>query len=197
MSVPAELERGRPLHRLHCVVQHCGVPRLTTWMQSHAEPEAPTASSTVVRMLQKAERAVLICVAVVLLAAAIAVLAEAVYLMVYIGSHGVGETVVDALGELLLSVILLELAGTILTYLVRGNNDVRPFLIIGIVACIRQIVVVGAELALGTLSSHDEFIHAQVELAVSAGIALLLSASLALVSKRKAPNPEVTETYSD
>jgi uncharacterized membrane protein (DUF373 family) len=97
--------------------------------------------------------------------------------VVYEFLHGLGHTpfvghVLTLLSGLLLVFIFTELIGTLRVVIATRQVKVEPFLVVGIVAAIRRVIVVGAEAetALGTPRFRD----VMLEIGVLAGTVLLL-----------------------
>jgi uncharacterized membrane protein (DUF373 family) len=77
-------------------------------------------------------------------------------------------------------VIVLEIFRTIVAHLEGGGFQLRPFLIIGVISAVRHVLLVGAQ----TLNNQTtEFNHAQIELGVNAGVALVLVIALVLLQR--------------
>jgi uncharacterized membrane protein (DUF373 family) len=115
-------------------------------------------------------------VALVLIGVAIATLYDTVYTIA--NSHeAFAPTVTAAVNQVLFVVIVLEIFRTILAHLEGGGFQLRPFLIIGIISAVRHILLVGAQ----SITTHTEFNHAQIELGVNAGVALVLVVALVLL----------------
>ncbi|MHB8294819.1 MAG: hypothetical protein ACYDH5_09405 [Acidimicrobiales bacterium] len=87
---------------------------------------------------------------------------------------------IAAINQVLFVIIVMELLSTVVSHVIRGGFQLRPFLIIGIISSVRRILLVGAQLSLnkavGVTAFHDDL----VELAVEASVVLVLTLSLAL-----------------
>lgn len=74
-------------------------------------------------------------------------------------TNHVPKAILVLLNDLLLVVILLELFRTIVNFLKTGEISLEPFLHVGIIAAVRKILTVGAEMALArpsiTLASRS------------------------------------------
>jgi uncharacterized membrane protein (DUF373 family) len=125
----------------------------------------------------------------VLLVGAIAVLASTGYHLVSDLSHGVADAVGEALDGLLLVFILLELLAATRAIMAEHSLVAEPFLIVGIIASIKEIVVLAliAQDELG--KSGDAFENAMVEIGALGVIILMLSIAMYLV-RRKEREPE-------
>jgi uncharacterized membrane protein (DUF373 family) len=88
--------------------------------------------------------------------------------------------VTNAVNGLLFVVIVLEIFRTLVAHLEGGGFQLRPFLIIGIISAVRHVLLVGAQ---SLSNTNTAFNHAQIELAVNAGVALVLVIALVLLQR--------------
>ncbi len=102
----------------------------------------------------------------------------------------VGSYVLAFVSDLLLVLIIMEVLGTIRSYLERGDTSVKPFIFIGMISATRGILSIGARLALAssTMPDHtpqaaDDFRNNMIELGINAGIIILLGATLRIMGK--------------
>lgn len=143
------------------------------------EPQRAATPPWVVRSLTIIEDVVYLGVAIVLIGVAAAALYNTVdALATSRGSFG--DTVTAGINGVLFVVIVLEIFRTVVAHLEGGGFQLRPFVIIGIISAIRRILLVGAQ-SISTRSS--EFNHAQIELGVNAGVALVLVVALVLIHR--------------
>jgi uncharacterized membrane protein (DUF373 family) len=79
----------------------------------------------------------------------------------------------------------MEVLGTITHYLKSQATSLRPFLFIGIISATRSILSVGAKLSIvGSRNQpSDDFLHAMIELGVSAAVVLALGITLKLLGR--------------
>lgn len=150
-------------------------------------PDAPAASpgpgdrepgwleAVVAGWLGRGEQVLLAVIGVLLLAGAAAVLGAVVHEFTLIHSRGAAAAVTEILGQVLLSLIMLELLATVLATLRSGTVPLRTVLLVGVVTSVRQIVVVGARLALAQDTPSGPFYRNEVEVAISAGVAVVLT----------------------
>ncbi|HEX5439679.1 MAG TPA: phosphate-starvation-inducible PsiE family protein [Ktedonobacterales bacterium] len=103
-------------------------------------------------------------------------------------SYSIAQAVLDFVSDLLLVLIIMELLGTIRSYVEKGDTSVEPFLIIGIISATRGILSVGARLYItgGTLSA-DDFRNAMIELAVNALVIIALGITMRILDGLIAP----------
>jgi uncharacterized membrane protein (DUF373 family) len=91
------------------------------------------------------------------------------------------QSVVAAIDGILVVIILLDIAHTVFGHLRASVFPVRPFLIIGILAGVRDILSSSAHLALsGTLSSSD-FRDTMISLGVGVGVVVILLLGLLIL----------------
>lgn len=125
------------------------------------------------------EDIVYLAVALSLIGIAVAALYNTISDMV--DSHGpFAQTVTNAVSGVLFVVIVLEIFRTLVAHLEGGGFQLLPFLVIGVISAVRQILLVGA---LSVTRGTTEFNHAQIELGVNAGVALILVVALVLVHR--------------
>jgi uncharacterized membrane protein (DUF373 family) len=103
----------------------------------------------------------------------------------------IAAAIIDFVSDLLLVLIIMEVLGTITHYLKSQATSLRPFLFIGIISATRSILSVGAKLSVagGSTVGSDEFLHAMVELGVSAAVVLALGITLKLLGKEIDDSP--------
>jgi uncharacterized membrane protein (DUF373 family) len=145
------------------------------------------------RLLELAEEAIYIAVGVVLVASAVSLLVAAGYSLVdgLAGDEGTQSAVEHALDALLLAFIFVELLGAVRTTLVERALVAEPFLLVGIIASIKEIVVLGA------FESDDRPVEDVVlETGTLAGVILALALAAYLV-RRKEREPSESDTGTD
>lgn len=153
-------------------------------------PDRPEQTAQPVeRWLLLAEDLVYAVVGLVLVAAAVIALGTVIVQMVLDLAGGPGKAVLEALDGLLLVFILLELLGGLRATITERQLVAEPFLIVGIIASIKEIVVV----ALGAKQSRGKggsaFDDAMMEIAVLGGVVVLLAIACYLV-RRKEREPQ-------
>jgi uncharacterized membrane protein (DUF373 family) len=102
------------------------------------------------------------------------------------------QSVVSAIDGILVVIILLDIAHTVFGHLRASVFPVRPFLIIGILAGVRDILSSSAHLALsGTLSAVD-FRDTMISLGVGVGVVVILLLGLLVLRFSALPGDENT-----
>jgi uncharacterized membrane protein (DUF373 family) len=99
---------------------------------------------------------------------------------------GVGaQDVIALVSDLLLTLIIMEVLGTVVHHLQERETTLRPFLFIGIISATRGILAVGARLSVSSTGSlsREEFIRDMVELAVNALVIIALGITMKLIGK--------------
>ena len=152
---------------------------------SRDEPREPLAGP-VDKALRLGENLAYAVAGIVLWAAAIAVLISVGYHLAADLADGVKPTVIEALDGLLLVFILLELLAAIRVTIIERSLVAEPFLIAGIIASIKEILVVSIEAKDRTGSAFDD---SMVEIGVLGGLVLALAVATFLV-RRKEREPE-------
>ena len=157
-------------------------------MAEEREPIADPAD----RVLRIAENAVYSFVGVLLAAGAVIVLAAVAWHLVGDVRKGVDKGVTEALDGLLLVFILLELLAGVRATMKEKKLVAEPFLVVGIIASIKEIVVLTLESKEIYDSDNEAFRNAMTEIGVLAGVILLLALAGFLV-RRKEREPEEEE----
>ena len=98
-------------------------------------------------------------------------------------TEGVSETVEHGLDSLLLVFILVELLGATRATMVSRTLVVEPFLLVGIIAAIKEIVVIGAGVEPG--GDPTEFAQSMVVIGLLAAVLLVLSIAMLLVRRKE------------
>lgn len=98
--------------------------------------------------------------------------------------------VLELLSGLLLVFIFTELVSTIRVVIARRKVVVEPFLIVGMVAAIRRLIVISAEAE--NLLGTNQFRDLMLEIGLLAGTVLLLGATVFALRIRRGGNDEST-----
>jgi uncharacterized membrane protein (DUF373 family) len=128
-------------------------------------------------------------IAVLLAVGAAVLLVSATVRMGDLGSdRAAGEVVLSVLDTLLLVFIVVELLFAVRVILGKREVVAEPFLIVGIIASIKEIIVLSVEAA-GLLGQDEKFRHAMIEVAVL-GVLVLLLAVAAILLRAKEQQPQ-------
>lgn len=106
----------------------------------------------------------------------------------------VPRAVLVLLNDLLLVVILLELFHTIVNFLKTREISLEPFLHVGIIAAVRKILTVGAEMVLVETIDHERFNQYLFDIGVHGLVVLALVTGLYLYRATRRQIPPVAAT---
>jgi uncharacterized membrane protein (DUF373 family) len=100
---------------------------------------------------------------------------------------GFPEDITPALDGILVVIILLDIVHTVFRHLRDAAFPIRPFLVIGILAGVRDILSASAHLTIGgNLSTHN-FNETLVELGVGVGVVVALLVGLMILGRSGHP----------
>ncbi|CAN5534581.1 phosphate-starvation-inducible PsiE family protein [soil metagenome] len=142
-------------------------------------------------VMRDAEDVLYIGVSVVLAAAGVILFGNGLYAFATsLGEGKLSSTVLDLLDAMLLVFIVTELIHTISSVIRERVLLTEPFLIVGIVAAIRRLVLISAEVK--DLLGKPEFPDAMLEIGVLTAAIVLLSLSIFLLrhTTRSEPRPD-------
>lgn len=129
------------------------------------------------RVVSIAEDAIYWSIAILLFAGSVVLIAAQVNLMLQLRSAPAAQIMLELLDGLLLVFILVELLYAVRTSLRSRELVAEPFLIVGILACIKEIVVVSVDAA-KLLDKGPEFARAIVQVGVLGALVLVLAAAI-------------------
>ncbi len=146
---------------------------------------APSMSPIVTRLLRMAENVIYCLVSLVLFAAALMLLAQAGYDLATTLGEDVPDAIRDTLDTLLLVFILVELLSATRETMTQRKIVAEPFLLVGIIASIKEVVVFGiaAKDALG--KDEEAFDSAMLGIGTVTALLLVLSIAILLVRRRE------------
>ena len=113
-----------------------------------------------------------------------------------LASTAPARDIIDFVSDLLLTLIIMEVLGTVVHFLRTRETSLKPFLFIGIVSATRGILAVGARLSVtetGTLTIED-FRTAMIELGVNAAFIIALGVTMRLIGSYLNDIPDPVET---
>jgi uncharacterized membrane protein (DUF373 family) len=145
------------------------------------------------RVLGWVEDAIYWGIAVVLVLGSVALLVAQFNKLLHLKDTPTSTLTVEILDGLLLIFIFVELLYAVRVSLRSHEIVVEPFLIVGILAAIKEIVVLSVEAAT-LLSKGPEFSRAAVEIGLLGGVVLVLSASAYIMRERRKDGGVQAET---
>ncbi|HUN54901.1 MAG TPA: phosphate-starvation-inducible PsiE family protein [Smithella sp.] len=132
-------------------------------------------------LLKQTERVILVLVAIVMSALALFLLITSVYSFCTISTSGhIQENAIEFLNSILLVIMISEIVHT--TILDR-ELDAEPFLIVGIIAAIRRILVVTAKSSELEVASPEAFRNMLFELGLLAVTILLIAVAFYILRR--------------
>jgi uncharacterized membrane protein (DUF373 family) len=171
-----------------------GAPARKGLRRPSARRRTPPESWTA--FLESTETIVYAIVGVGFLVAAALSLAYSIFAFVYETVHASGpfpgalltggagaQNIIALVSDLLLTLIIMEVMGTVLSYLRHRAATLKPFLFIGIVSATRGILAVGARLAINSGGAIPEQAFRQdiIELGVNAAVIIALGVAMKLI----------------
>ncbi|GAC1485939.1 MAG: hypothetical protein NVS1B1_00700 [Candidatus Limnocylindrales bacterium] len=135
--------------------------------------------------IEAADRALYVGTAVLFLVAALAMIAYALITFIQHIGEDFPLTLVTFINDLLLVLIILEVLGTVRSYLDTGTTSLKPFLYIGIISATRRILAIGAQTTLGAAPSEGGFQHLMIDLGVNGLVVLVLAVALFLFGRHQ------------
>jgi uncharacterized membrane protein (DUF373 family) len=143
------------------------------------------------RALERAEQTVYLGVGILLVASALIVLGNAVYKLATDIDEGVREAIQAMLDALLVTFILVELLSAVRATLSQRELVAEPFVLVGIIATIKELVVLAA---FGAEELEPEDLA--LELGTLAGVLLALAVAAWLLRRKEREPEEVGEGAS-
>jgi len=96
--------------------------------------------------------------------------------------------VVELIERLLLILLVVEILYTVQVSFREHTLAPEPFLLIGLIAAVRRVLVITAELAERKLGSEDVFRHLMIELGVLTVLIVSLVASVTMLRRKAVPS---------
>lgn len=129
------------------------------------------------------ERIAYLAIALALSVPIVMLVVSAAISMLEVSEAGVLDTALAVLDRVLLAFIFVELIDTVrVTVRERGIFIAEPFLLVGLIAVVRRILLVTAELE---RASAEEFQNMLIELGVMTGLVIVLTVALYLTRRMR------------
>jgi uncharacterized membrane protein (DUF373 family) len=150
------------------------------------------------RLLVLVEDAIYVSIAVLLAAGAAVLVVRSGIALVSGTLQGDKSSLVEVLDQLLLVFIFVELLYAVRTTLKERQIVAEPFLIAGILASIKEIIVLSVTAAEDYIDKGPQFARAMVEIGVLAGVVVALAATAVLLrAKEQQPEENANTTAAD
>ncbi|MEJ7764322.1 MAG: phosphate-starvation-inducible PsiE family protein [Acidimicrobiales bacterium] len=157
--------------------------------ESGGDPGGPSMAPVVSRAMRIAENVIYCLVSLVLFGAAVLLLGQSGYHLVTTVSENVGKAVRETLDTLLLVFILVELLSATRETMNQRKIVAEPFLLVGIIASIKEVVLLGIGAKDDLRKDKEAFESAMLGIGTISGLLLVLSVAILLV-RRKEREPE-------
>ena len=141
------------------------------------------------RALVLVEDAVYVSIAVLLAAGAAILVARAAIILVKGATTSGTDAFIDTLDAILLVFIFVELLYAVRITLKERQIVAEPFLVAGILVCIKEIIVLSVEAPADYISKGPEFARAMVEVGLL-GVLVLVLAGTTVLLRKKEKEPE-------
>ena len=136
------------------------------------------------RFLSSVEIIIYLFIGLLLIASAMFLVGSTAYSFIVSMSHGdVLQNTIHVLDRLLLSLMILEILHTIRVSIQEHQLLCEPFLIVGLIASVRRILVLSVEAAYLSEMTPEVFRHAMVETGILSVLILILVISIILIRK--------------
>lgn len=147
--------------------------------------------------LERLDRGVYLLVAVLFLVAATAMGGYSILTFVQHIGDDFPLDLITFINDLLLVLIILEVLGTVRSYLQTGTTSLEPFLYIGTISATRRILAIGAQATLKGESDETVFRHLMIDLGVNGMVVLALALALFLLKAARQRTVTATEMAND
>jgi uncharacterized membrane protein (DUF373 family) len=141
------------------------------------------------RALVVVEDAVYVSIAVLLSVGSAILVGRAAYILARGAVDSSPDTFIDTLDAILLVFIFVELLYAVRITLKQRQIVAEPFLIAGILVCIKEIVVLAVKAPTDYLEKGPEFARAMVEVGLL-GVLVLILAGTTVLLRKKEKEPE-------
>ena len=143
-------------------------------------------------ILDAFERIAYVAIALALSIPIVMLVFSAAISMLEVSEVGVLETALTVLDRVLLAFIFVELIDTVrVTVRERGIFIAEPFLLVGLIAVVRRILLLTAEIE---QASAEEFQNMLIELGVMTGLVIVLTIALYFTRRMRLSEKELERT---
>ncbi|QRY49467.1 phosphate-starvation-inducible PsiE family protein [Mycolicibacterium septicum] len=148
------------------------------------------------RVVSIAEDAVYWSIAALLLTGSVVLIIAQVKVLLNLGASPTTQVMLEMLDGLLLVFIFVELLYAVRTSLRSRELVAEPFLIVGILACIKEIVVVSVDAA-NLFDKGPEFSRAIVQVGVLGALVLVLAIAIFVLRLQRAGADHIRDRPDD
>ncbi len=165
-------------------------------MADDSKHDPPTHVSLGDRALVLIEDVVYVSISALLAIGAVVLVARAAVELVAGATVGAKDALLDTLDAILLVFVFVELLYAVRVTLKERQIVAEPFLIAGILVCIKEIIVLAVKAANEYIGQGPEFARAMVEIGLLGGLVLVLAGSGVLLRKKEKEPEENSNTDS-
>ena len=147
------------------------------------------------KILEIVEDALYLVIALLLVAGAAVIAVRGGYQLTKLGDEGTETIVLSVLNDVLLTFIFVELLFAVRSTLVRHEIVVQPFLLVGILVAIKEVVLLSPKAQQEYLTEGPEFARSMVEIGLLGGVVLVFSVAIFIL--RRSDGQPATEASED
>ena len=147
------------------------------------------------KILEILEDALYLVIAVLLVAGAAVIAVRGGYQLTKLGEDGTETVVLALLNDVLLTFIFVELLFAVRSTLVRHEIVVQPFLLVGILVAIKEVVLLSPKAQQEYLTRGPEFARSMVEIGLLGGVVLVFSVAIFVL--RRSDGKPATQASED
>jgi uncharacterized membrane protein (DUF373 family) len=149
--------------------------------------------SLTTKLLDRTENFVLTIIAIALVALAVLLLGSSIVSLFYAAVSGqIRDLAIDILGSILLVMMTMEIVYTVTLSLKTHSLKAEPFLIVGIIAAIRRMLLITAQST--QMSNSEVFRDTLLELALLAVIILAMAGAIFMLRQKQEKEEKPKET---
>ncbi len=149
------------------------------------DDEPPPLARLGSKALSLAEDVIYVSIAVLLAAGAGVLLVRAAFSLVGGAQDRASDSLIDTLDAILLVFIFVELLYAVRITLKERQIVAEPFLLAGILVCIKEIIVLSVEAPTEYIDKGPQFARAMVEIGLLGGLVLVLAGTAVLLRKKE------------
>jgi uncharacterized membrane protein (DUF373 family) len=157
-------------------------------------PGSPTLVRLGGRLLRIAEDVIYVSIAVLLAAGSGVLVVRAAVSLVEGAQEGASDSLLDTLDAILLVFIFVELLYAVRITLKQRQIVAEPFLLAGILVCIKEIIVLSVSAPADYIDQGPQFARAMVEIGLLGALVVALAGAAVLLRKKEKEPEENSAT---
>ena len=156
-----------------------------TSSRSDRKDEPPALARLGSKALSLTEDVIYVSIAVLLAAGAAVLLVRAAISLIGGAQDRASDSLIETLDAILLVFIFVELLYAVRITLKERQIVAEPFLLAGILVCIKEIIVLSVEAPTEYIDQGPQFARAMVEIGLLGGLVLVLAGTAVLLRKKE------------